>query len=73
MFSTQVWTTTVRHPAKFALAKIMKGTPAQHRRIVPEFMLDMVLGANPAQDGANGRSEASPKTSREDTHAFTHV
>ena len=57
-----MWTTTVRHPAKFALAKIMKGTPAQHRRIVPEFMLDMVLGANPAKEriGASAYCESAP-------------
>ena len=43
------WTTTVRHPAKFSLSKILKSPRGMDRTIAPEFLLDMVLGANPAK------------------------
>ena len=44
-----VWTTTLRHPAKFSLSKILKSPRPMDRTIGPEFMLDMILGANPAK------------------------
>ncbi len=44
-----VWTTTVRHPAKFSLSKILKSPRGMDRTISTENLLDMVLGANPAK------------------------
>ena len=44
-----LWTTTVRHPAKFSLSKILKSPRPMDRTIGPDFMVDMVLGSNPTK------------------------